>query len=178
MPCDVISLSLGPCWSLFLGLPPLIGEFCRPSSDATLSMQPSTCSSSSSHITTWITPHHSSSHMVTSITYWMVMHLFAHQILPFTYIGGQGQCNWLILTPSTHTADLSIFLEESQWIMEDELIDLCNQGDFHHSSSWNWVNLVTIKSIRESPWITFASATLQVTHWEVRTCCVLSTLSL
>lgn len=166
MPCDVICLRLGSCWSLFPGLPPLTGEFCRPSSDATLSMKPSTPSSSSSHIITWITPHHSSSHryehMVTSHTGWSWT--CSHSWSYFSHrFGGQGQYNWLILTPSTNRTDISIFLEESQWIMEDEQIDLHNQSDFHHSSSWNGWIWLQFKSTQESPWVTYSSLALQVT---------------
>lgn len=50
-------------------------------------------------------------------------------------------------------------------MLEDEWIGLCNQSDFHHLLSWNWVNLVTSKSIQESPGITRAPLALLVTHW-------------
>lgn len=67
----------------------------------------------SKHIRVWITPYCRSSHMATGVTCWMVIDLFAHQIPPHAHTGGQGQCKWFTLTPSSHTADISVsFLED------------------------------------------------------------------
>lgn len=84
VPCAVTPSNLGSCWSLFLGLPAPNGEFCRATSNATLSMKPSlTPSFSSNHITAWITPYHSSSHTVTGVTCgwsWTCLHIRSHPI--------------------------------------------------------------------------------------------------